>query len=297
MKKIGVFDSGIGGLSVWREIVKLVPEAVTVYLADQAYVPYGNRDAHQLRVRSCAISRFLLGLGCEVIVVACNSASAAALDYLREQFPGVPFVGLEPAIKPAIALSKSKKICVLATPATFSGRLFRQTLARCSEGSDSDIQIIEKTCPELVQSVESGVCSGFELHNILKCLIDPCIAQEVDVFVLGCTHYPFLRNSIEELAVGCCIVDSGQAVARQVSRVIAGRGDGAVAKLLAGCVDEIELESLVSLEIGENLPVAHRILSTGRDVNSLTAILNHILVSDFPVWARVLSSGDWKRSV
>jgi len=197
---IGVFDSGIGGLSVWREIVRRLPTEDTIYLADQAHIPYGSRSLAEVREFSEAITRFLLGQGVQAIVLACNTASGAALSYLRERFPDVPFVGLEPAVKPATAHTHSGVIGVIATPGTFHADRFANGL---------------------VEAVESGQLDTPDTDALLCACLAPLIEAGIDQLVLGCTHYPFLRPAIERL-VGedVSVIDPAPAVARQTGRVI-----------------------------------------------------------------------------
>jgi glutamate racemase len=150
---IGIFDSGVGGLSVWREIARQIPSANLVYFADQAHVPYGARPASQVREYASAITRFLLSQGAQVIVVACNTASAAALYHLRTTFPHVPFVGMEPALKPAAETSRNGVVGVIATAATFQGELFASLVERFA----NDVQVLTQACPGLVSAVEAAI--------------------------------------------------------------------------------------------------------------------------------------------
>lgn len=218
---VGVFDSGIGGLSVWREIACQLPAVNLLYLADQAHVPYGPRPLAQIRQYSAAITRFLLSQGAKLIVVACNTASAAALYHLRAVFPDVPFVGMEPAIKPAAEMSRSGVIGVIATVATFQGQLFGSLLERFA----SDVQVLTQTCPGLVEAVEAGELDAPATKALLRERLKPLIAARADTLVLGCTHYPFVAPLIARVAgPGVRIVDPAPAVARQVGRVLAQRG-------------------------------------------------------------------------
>jgi glutamate racemase len=218
---IGVFDSGVGGLSVWREIARQVPHAETIYLADQAHVPYGNRSLAEVRAFSEAIARFLLNQGAEVIVVACNTASAAALHALRRTFPQVPFVGMEPAVKPAIERTRNGVVAVIATKATFQGELFASLLERYAH----DVEVLTQVCPGLVEAVEAGAFEAPETEALLRECLTPLVEARVDQLVLGCTHYPFLRGAIEGvIGEGISVIDPAPAVARQTARVLARRG-------------------------------------------------------------------------
>ena len=214
--KIGVFDSGVGGLSVLREIWKAVPDAQTCYIADQIHVPYGSKYLEEVRFFSEGITKYLIDAGCNLIVVACNTASAASLRYLRERYPFVPFVGMEPALKPAAEHTSSGAVGVLATPATFQGALYASVLERFA----SHVKIHQHTCPGLVEQIEAGELDAFDTKKILDEAIIPMKAEGIDTIVLGCTHYPFVIPLIQEIAGhGIRVIDPSPAVARQVKRV------------------------------------------------------------------------------
>ena len=218
---IGLFDSGVGGLSVWREIAAQLPNECTVYLADQAHVPYGPRSMQEIRAFSEAITRFLSDLGCHIIVVACNTASAAALTHLRATFPTVPFVGMEPAVKPAAQTTHVGRVGVMATPATFQGELFASVVERFANG----VQLINQVCPGLVEQVEAGRLDTPDTEAMLRQYLAPMLAAGVDTIVLACTHYPFLAPAIQRIAgPGVRVIDPAPAIARQVRRVMEQRG-------------------------------------------------------------------------
>ncbi len=218
---IGVFDSGVGGLSVLRAIRAQMPAQPVIYLGDQAHVPYGPRPLEEVRGFSAAVTHFLLGKGAKLIVVACNAASAAALHWLRAEFPEVPFVGMEPAVKPAAEHTHTGVVGVLATPATFQGALFASVVERFAQG----VTILKDTCPGLVAQIEAGNTSGPETRRILEDALQPMLAQNIDTVVLGCTHYPFVIPLIEEIAgPGVRVIDPAPAVARQAARLLAARG-------------------------------------------------------------------------
>lgn len=218
---IGIFDSGVGGLSVLRAIRQQLPCHPVIYVADQAHVPYGAHSKEEVKAYSEGITRFLLGQGAQVIVVACNSASAAALYHLRETFPGVPFVGMEPAVKPAAANTRSGVIGVLATPVTFQGELFASVVERFARG----VTVLKDVCPGLVGQIENGRLDAPETRAILERALQPMIAQNVDAIVMGCTHYPFVIPLIQQI-VGprVEVIDPAPAVARQAGRVLESRG-------------------------------------------------------------------------
>ncbi len=217
---IGLFDSGVGGLSVWREVARQLPHEDLVYLADQAHCPYGARPLPEIRSLSLRATEFLLQRGAKVVVVACNTASAAALDTLRAQHPAIPFVGMEPAIKPAAVDSRTGRIGVLATPGTLAGSLFSRTRERLE-----DIDILTETPEGLVEKIEAGELDTPETAALLRRAIEPLRAAGVDEIVLGCTHYPFVAPLIREIAGPAVrLQDPSAAIARQVARVIDARG-------------------------------------------------------------------------
>lgn len=218
---IGVFDSGVGGLSVWREIARALPEESIVYLADQAHVPYGPRPLAEVSAFSEAITRHLLDRGCKAIVVACNTASAAALKDLRTRFPGVPILGMEPAVKPAAALTRRGVIGVMATPATFAGRLYQATVGRHA----ASIRVVSQTCPGLADLVESGALTGPKVDDALRAYVKPILEAGADVIVLGCTHYPFVIDVIRRVAgEGVQVIDPAPAIARHLGNVLVHHG-------------------------------------------------------------------------
>jgi glutamate racemase len=213
---IGLFDSGVGGLSVWREIVRQLPTESILYVADSAHVPYGNRSGEEVLAFCEGLCRFLLDNRCKAIVVACNTASAVALQVLRDRHPEVPILGLEPAVKPAISLSKTKVVGVMATPATFQGRLFRATVGRYAR----NVRLVEQVCLGLADCVESGAAEE-DLERLLRSFLDPMLAANADTIVLGCTHYPFVIESIRRLAgAERRVIDPAPAVAAHLARVL-----------------------------------------------------------------------------
>lgn len=214
---VGFFDSGIGGMCILDAFRRLCPGERTVYVADTEYCPYGNRPVEEIVARSRAISADLIGQGCEVVVVACNTATAAAIDVLRREWPGVPFVGMEPAIKPAALGSKTGVVGVLATRGTFNGRLYRKTYALVS----GTVKIIETIADELVLLVEHGDTGSPEAEAAVRSRIEPLIGSGADRIVLGCTHFPHLKGLMEKVAAGRAeIVDPSDAVARRIRTVL-----------------------------------------------------------------------------
>lgn len=214
---IGIFDSGAGGLSVLREIRTLLPQAPLYYLADQAHVPYGKRQLAEIQTFSLAISRFLIAKGAALIVVACNTASAAALSTLREHLPDTPFVGMEPAVKPATLQTNSGVVGVLATPATFQGKMFSTLVVRFAQ----NVTLLTNTLPGLVEAVEKGELNSPAVRQILESAIQPMLAQGADTLVLGCTHFPFVLPLIREITgPAVTLIDPAPAIARRTAFLV-----------------------------------------------------------------------------
>ena len=212
---IGIFDSGVGGLSVWQEIIKLMPACSTMYVSDNACCPYGPKPAEEVVERTKKISRFLIDQGCGLIVVACNTATAAAIDTLRATFD-TPFVGMEPAVKPAALHSKTGVVGVLATKGTFGGRLYKETSQRFA----SNVHVIERVGDGLVELVEQGLMDAPQTIALLHQYIDPMMEAGADHLVLGCTHYPFLIPAIEQITQGrIVIVNPAPAVAQHTQLI------------------------------------------------------------------------------
>ena len=218
---IGIFDSGVGGLSVLREIRVQIPFESVLYFADQGHVPYGQRKMEQVQAFSEEITRFLLYLGAKLIVVACNAASAAALRYLRQTFPGTSFVGMEPALKPAAESTHTGVVGILATPATFQGALYASVVERFGVG----VTILQDTCPGLVGQIEKGELNTQATREILEKALYPMLERGIDTIVMGCTHYPFVIPVIKQI-VGpeVRVIDPAPAVARQTVRLLESGG-------------------------------------------------------------------------
>jgi glutamate racemase len=216
-RPIAVFDSGVGGLSVLRHLRTQLSHERLIYLADQTNVPYGSRSLAEIRAFSEAITRYLLELDAKIIVVACNTASGAALTYLRQTFPDVPFVGMEPAVKPAAQQTKSGKVGVLATTGTFESQRYEALMARFAQ----EVDVFENPCRGLVDLIESGNLNGTETEALLRTCVTPMLAQGIDTLVLGCTHYPFVRPLLEKIVgPNVTIIDPAPAVARQTIRLL-----------------------------------------------------------------------------
>ena len=218
---VGIFDSGVGGLSVWREIARALPAESTIYVADQAHLPYGARPAEEVRGFAETIAARLLAQGCKAIVVACNTASAAALKALRERHPEMIFVGMEPAVKPAALHSKSKVVGVMATAGTLQGRMFALAVERFASG----VTLVNQPCAGLVERIEDGQLDTPATEALLRELLAPMLKAGADTIVLACTHYPFVLPLIRRIAGDAVhIIDPAPAVTRHLARVLDERG-------------------------------------------------------------------------
>lgn len=215
-RPIGIFDSGVGGISIWKEIKTKLPSEDTLYLADSKNAPYGEKTPQEILDLSVKNTEWLLEKDCKLIAVACNTATTNAIDHLRAHYP-VPFIGIEPAIKPAALGSASGKVGVLATRGTLSSRLFHST----SRNHASHIEILEQEGRGLVELIEQGKALSGETRSLIRTYVQPMVAAGIDHLVLGCTHYPHLIPLLkEELPEGIRIIDCGEAVAKQTLRVL-----------------------------------------------------------------------------
>jgi glutamate racemase len=224
---VGIFDSGVGGLSVLRHIQAQLPHEPLLYVADSGYAPYGDKPEALVIARVLAIADFLIGQGAKAIVVACNTATVAAVRVLRETHPGMPVVGVEPGLKPAAALTRSGKVGVLATARTLQGAKF--LLLRDQIHRETGVDFLLQPCVGLVDQIELGELDSSAMMATLDRFIAPLLAQEADTLVLGCTHYPLVRGAIERLLVSSghgdvALVDTGDAVARQLARLLIAGG-------------------------------------------------------------------------
>lgn len=215
---IGIYDSGFGGLSVWRELYRALPNESLVYLGDGKNCPYGSQPPEQIMQYATQSVERLLERGCKMIVVACNTATAVAIKYLREKYPEVPFVGLEPAVKPACLTTKSGVVGVVATERSLQGEKFLTTLARYGEG----VEVIKAVGRGFVEAVESDAESLPQTEVLVRQTIEPIIEAGADVIVLGCTHYPFLRAVIDRVIGDRAVrvIDSGEAVEKRVESLL-----------------------------------------------------------------------------
>lgn len=248
---IGVFDSGAGGLSVLKELIRELPNESFYYFADTANCPYGSKPSDTIIGLSERITRFLLAKGCKAIVVACNTATAAAIEHLRNRF-SVPFIGMEPAIKPASLNSKTGSIGVLATAGTFKGRLYRET----SKKYAAHVTVCYQIGEGLVELVEEGKSTSPQAVKLLKQYINPMLRCNIDHLVLGCTHYPFLLSSIQKIIPRTVtVIEPAHAVAKQTKRILTKHN-----LLTASARPEVRIYSSASLNTIEQLINKHPII-------------------------------------
>ncbi|MDG4716823.1 glutamate racemase [Winogradskyella marincola] len=213
---IGIFDSGVGGTSIFKEIHALLPNENIIYLADSRNAPYGNKTQEEIKNLSIKNTEYLLNKGCKIIVVACNTATTNAITYLRESYE-MPFIGIEPAIKPAALNTKTNAVGILATKGTLSSQLFHKTSDLYANG----IKVVEQIGEGIVPLIESGKLNSDEMKDLLQLYLEPMLKANIDYLVLGCTHYPYLIPMLETmLPEGVKIIDSGLAVAKQTKAVL-----------------------------------------------------------------------------
>ena len=218
---VGVFDSGVGGLTVANAIFGLLPKEQLIYFGDSGRAPYGGKPADVIRAYSAEITQFLLEQGCKAIVVACNTATVAALDYLRDTFPRVPFVGMEPAVKPATQASKTHVIGVMATLGTIQSPRYLELIEKYA----SHCSVLEDPCLGLVKAIEEGALTEPKTERLLRHILLPMLEQDADTIVLGCTHFPMVEPLIQSI-IGAdkSIIDPAPAVARQLQRLLVRKG-------------------------------------------------------------------------
>ncbi len=218
---VGVFDSGVGGLSVLGEIRRLLPNESLLYVADCGHIPYGEKTPEFIRQRCAIIANFLHQQGAKALVVACNTATVAGVADLRRDYPHWPIVGMEPAVKPAAAATRSGIVGVLATTGTLQSAKFAALLDRFA----TDVQVITQPCPGLVELIEAGDLQSPALRQLLQGFVEPLLAAGCDTLILGCTHYPFLKPLLKHMVPAhISLIDTGAAVARQLQRLLAERG-------------------------------------------------------------------------
>ena len=213
---IGIFDSGVGGITIWKTLTELLPYESTYYLADSKNAPYGQNSKEEILNLCIKNTEFLIAKGCKIIVVACNTATTNAIEILRERY-AIPFIGIEPAIKPAALKTKNKSIGILATKGTLSSRLFNETSKKYLKG----ICVTEQIGEGLVGLIEKGKLESSEMEVLLETYLKPMLKKRIDCLVLGCTHYPFLISKIKKITGDSIeIIDSGLAVAKQTKFIL-----------------------------------------------------------------------------
>lgn len=214
---IGIFDSGIGGVSVLRAVRARLPREELIYVGDSLHLPYGEKSMDEIRRYTIGVVAYLAAQGCKLVVIACNTASAAALNAVRAHFPNLPIVGMEPAVKPAAEHTRSGVVGVIATTATFQGELFASVVARFA----AEVRVLKQPCPGLVQQIEAGELETPATEQLLRSWLDPMLAQGMDELVLGCTHYPFVLPLLRRICGPAVnVIDPAPAVARQVQRML-----------------------------------------------------------------------------
>jgi len=270
LSPVGVFDSGVGGLSVLRAVRALMPEESILYFGDQGHVPYGRRSMEQIQNFSEGITKFLLNLDAKIIIVACNTASAAALTYLREYFSAVSFVGMEPAVKPAAEQTHTGKVGVLATPATFQGALYASVVERFGAG----VELFQHTCPGLVDQIEKGDLDSKVTRAILVDALHPMLEKNIDTVVLGCTHYPFVIPLIRQIAGdNVRVIDPAPSVAKQAKRLLEAQGMTNLSMVRASVHfftsgDAPAMRSMLPVLLGESGEVESVIWKNDREIKT-----------------------------
>lgn len=254
---IGVFDSGVGGLSVLREIRARLPRESLLYLADSGHVPYGEKSPEFIRERCRAIAKFLLAQGAKALVLACNTATAAAAADLRERYPDLVLVGMEPAVKPAAQATRSGVVGVLATTGTLTSAKFAALLDRFA----SDVRVITQPCPGLVECIEAGELDTPATRKLLERFVRPLLEQGCDTLILGCTHYPFIKPLLHEMLPSTvALIDTGAAVSRHLETLLKARDQLAESEAVVrfwSSGDPLRLAEVLPVLWGENGTVSY----------------------------------------
>ena len=258
---IGVFDSGVGGISVLKHIRELMPHENLIYVADSKHAPYGNQTPEFIQARSFQLAEFLLNQGVKALVVACNTATAAAVTGLRERYSELLIIGMEPAVKPAVAATKTGVVGVLATSGTLKSAQFAALLEHYGQG----VQVVTQACVGLVECVEKGELASASTRALLKRYVQPLLEAKADTIVLGCTHYPFVRPLIEDL-VGkdVVLIDTGAAVAKhlkhrlQENELLSALGEVGSVSFWSNN-EGVNAEKVISALWGDQVSVTHLI--------------------------------------
>jgi glutamate racemase len=264
--KIGILDSGVGGLSVLLEIIKLIPDIDIDYIGDSSWCPYGTKSPQEIQNRVTILSKHLINNGADIIIIACNSATIHAVEEVRKQFT-IPFIGMEPAVKPATKATKSNIIGILATEASIAGEKFHHLIH--THASPSKIKVITQPCPKFVELVESGTLTGDQVNQAISEYTKPMITAGADTLVLGCTHYPFLRKAIQnKVGSQITIIDTGKAVAKRTQSLLSNKKRNIANKL-----------PRINIQTTGDLPVLENIFSTLCPSLQHTASLSHLNLS------------------
>lgn len=267
---IGIFDSGVGGLSVWQHVYAKLPHEQYLYVADTHNVPYGTKTAQEIEQLTITAVSWLYQQGCKLVVIACNSASAHALVQLRLRYPNMPIVGLVPAVKPAVFASQSKKIAVLATQATLQGKLLKKVIEDIA--IPQGVRVIKLFEPCLVPWVESGMPKKHIAVNQLMTLVTQLVHEHVDHLVLGCTHYPFFTPFLQQLSNNISYVDSGNAVAKQVVRVLHQHQLLTLPTQLANNTPSLNLSIKVTGDLQQTQTICHHLLPFSVNIEQIRLI-------------------------
>lgn len=253
--RIGVFDSGLGGLTVVRALREHLPNAEIVYIADTAHAPYGEKTHEQIRQFSDAITRYLIGTHhIDALVVACNTATSAAIDHLRDAFPDLVIVGTEPGIKPAMRITESGKVGILATPATLAGDKYQELADHLYGGAD--IQLFEQACPGLVEQIEAGEMDAPQTAEMLERWLSPMRKEGVDTLVLGCTHYPLAAHAIEQaMGYPVTLIETGAAIAQRLHSLLGVGSDEQAARVMVLSTGAIDLQMVRHILGDESLEI------------------------------------------
>ncbi|WP_010235297.1 glutamate racemase [Clostridium arbusti] len=250
-RPIGFFDSGVGGISVLKEAMKILPNESFIYYGDSKNAPYGTKTVDAVRQLSFQVSEFLIEKHIKALVVACNTATSAAIKDLRIKYRNIPVIGIEPALKPAVETNRVGKVLIMATPVTLEEKKFNNLLRRYKGMAE----IVPLPCPGLAELIEAGILNGRELEDYLKEKLLPYVHIGISTIVLGCTHYPFIRDEIAKIAVDVPIIDGSMGTVKQLKRKLI------MLNLLNKSGQKGSVEILNSLEDKRMIDLSHKLLS------------------------------------